>query len=502
MVAINSNDSTNYNTVIVSNFIDQLTQLKMDYSTCSNKEILEKISQLINSFNTCRVDIKNLGVKDNGIYISKCSDYGADIDSPSWFSDSYGKGTVIQSNKGELTFEFECINSGQLRLTFRGIDYRNLKKERTPIFIEYKSLKINDKNLLKNPIIVSHDNPYKFKTHVPDGKKIKLTVKWQTISSNMIEHSNVSNNDLIKKIDKLSEELIEQSKIIDSQYQIMNIVATNSHIKASGFLRKLQWNTLELLKFAINICNKYDFEYWLDFGSLIGAIRHNGFIPWDDEIDMSMPRKDFEKFINILPIEIGKIEGFNERIKITFGNTVFRNAKGIGKNHSPVIAFMNKNPISILEIYPCDFINIEKEDKTLFKQYISNYKNARRDFSKKYSEGMCTFDSGLLDAHRKVGIVDYETEFMGCSIDGVARSPIHVSNIYPLKKIDFEGLKVNMPNNPIKYLESYYRDVMDIPKVIHHHNFNSKNNLNAMGEDIDDLYNNSIEFLKRINDNF
>lgn len=499
-MVINSNDS-NYNTVVVSNFIDQLTQLKMDYSTFSNKEILEKINHLINSFNTCRIDIKNLGVKDNTISIYKCSDYGADIDSPRWFSDSNGIGTVIQSNKGELTFEFECINYGQLRITFKGVDYRNLKKERTPIFIEYTSLKINDKNLLENPIIVSHDDPYKFKTHVRDGEKIKLTVKWQTISPNIIEHS-ISNNDLIKKIDRLSEELKEQSKIIDSQYQIMNIVATNSHIKAGGFLRKLQLNTLELLKFVINICNKYDFEYWLDFGSLIGAIRHNGFIPWDDEMDMSMPRKDFEKFLNILPIETGKIEGFNERIKINFGNTVFRNAKGIGKNHSPVISFMNKNPISILEVYPCDFINIEKEDKTLFKQYIFNYKNARKDFSKKYSEGMCTFESGLLDAHEKLGIVDYETEFMGCSIDGVARSPIHVSNIYPLKKIDFEGLKVNMPNNPIKYLESYYRDVMDIPKVIHHHNFNSKNNLRAVDEDIIGLYDNSIKFLKGINDNF
>lgn len=69
-------------------------------------------------------------------------------------------------------------------------------------------------------------------------------------------------------------------------------------------LRKLQLVELEILKEIDRVCSKYNIKYWLTGGTLIGAIRHNGFIPWDDDIDIAMFRNDYEKFIKIAPYEL------------------------------------------------------------------------------------------------------------------------------------------------------------------------------------------------------
>ncbi len=63
---------------------------------------------------------------------------------------------------------------------------------------------------------------------------------------------------------------------------------------------KVQLLTLELLKVYIQICEKYHLRYYFTGGALIGVLRHHGFIPWDDDIDVGMPRKDYEKFLRIM----------------------------------------------------------------------------------------------------------------------------------------------------------------------------------------------------------
>lgn len=55
-----------------------------------------------------------------------------------------------------------------------------------------------------------------------------------------------------------------------------------------------------LLDYVVNVCEQYTLRYFLIFGTLIGAVRHKGFIPWDDDIDIVMPRKDYEQLNKIL----------------------------------------------------------------------------------------------------------------------------------------------------------------------------------------------------------
>lgn len=62
-------------------------------------------------------------------------------------------------------------------------------------------------------------------------------------------------------------------------------------LKAKGHLKYNPLLNQEILNFIVNVCEKYDLRYWLDYGTLLGAVRHNGFIPWDDDLDIAMPPK-------------------------------------------------------------------------------------------------------------------------------------------------------------------------------------------------------------------
>ena len=65
-------------------------------------------------------------------------------------------------------------------------------------------------------------------------------------------------------------------------------------------LRRLQLHMLDLLVEFDRICRKNDIDYWLEYGTLIGAARHGGFIPWDDDLDVTLLKKDRKKLIEAL----------------------------------------------------------------------------------------------------------------------------------------------------------------------------------------------------------
>jgi lipopolysaccharide cholinephosphotransferase len=69
-------------------------------------------------------------------------------------------------------------------------------------------------------------------------------------------------------------------------------------------LRAAQLRMLELLKAFDAVCKKHDLTYWLDHGTLLGAVRHEGFIPWDDDLDVTMPREDYERFLGLASKEL------------------------------------------------------------------------------------------------------------------------------------------------------------------------------------------------------
>ena len=61
-------------------------------------------------------------------------------------------------------------------------------------------------------------------------------------------------------------------------------------------LRRLQLCELEILKAVVEVCDRHNLKYWLVYGTLLGAVRHHGFIPWDDDMDLAMELKDLARF--------------------------------------------------------------------------------------------------------------------------------------------------------------------------------------------------------------
>lgn len=69
-------------------------------------------------------------------------------------------------------------------------------------------------------------------------------------------------------------------------------------------VKQVQQREVEILRQIMDLCRRYNIRCWADGGTLIGAVRHGGFIPWDDDVDLTMPREDFDRFRTVAKKEL------------------------------------------------------------------------------------------------------------------------------------------------------------------------------------------------------
>ena len=134
---------------------------------------------------------------------------------------------------------------------------------------------------------------------------------------------------------------------------------------------KKEWNAtiLDILKAFIEICNKYHLRYYCCAGTAIGAARHHGMIPWDDDIDVLMPRPDYDRLLEIAKHEdFGKYEVVtpynNESYPLYFSKLVNRETTLIEEKERPCIIGL------YVDIFPLDATDDDLETaKALYRKY-------------------------------------------------------------------------------------------------------------------------------------
>ena len=121
-----------------------------------------------------RIDVKNIGKGSNAIKITT----SAKVSQPTWFANTQGIGQVVETNKKIQNITIKAIQDGKLRLDFKGI-YKNIDGKIFPVWIDYKSIKIDGKEILSAPIATWHDKPFRYEKPVKDGQVVKVEVAQQ-----------------------------------------------------------------------------------------------------------------------------------------------------------------------------------------------------------------------------------------------------------------------------------------------------------------------------------
>lgn len=117
--------------------------------------------------------------------------------------------------------------------------------------------------------------------------------------------------------------------------------------------------TLEILKSVADICEKNNLRYSLALGTLIGAVRHQGYIPWDDDIDIAMPREDYDKLINYFKENANnlaplKLEHYTVQRDFPYVHARIKDVR------YPIISSWLKKPVEkslFIDIFPLDYTN-------------------------------------------------------------------------------------------------------------------------------------------------
>ena len=227
-------------------------------------------------------------------------------------------------------------------------------------------------------------------------------------------------------------------------------------------LRKAQLRMLDILKCVDSICRKHKIPYWLSSGTLLGAVRHGGFIPWDDDLDIEMLRKDYLRLLPILRKELP--ENFILQDDISEEGTypyLFSKVRDKNSRIKEKSTYKFENEGLYIDIFTLEYsplllykISAKLYDKLCFKKY----------------ENRITFNRNCLIL-KKIIFPIFRFFSLFCR-SNILRHTLGVgfmkarykSDIFPLAEMKFEDNLFLVPHNSHSYLKKMFGEYMTLPQ--------------------------------------
>lgn len=248
---------------------------------------------------------------------------------------------------------------------------------------------------------------------------------------------------------------------------------------SSDELKKLE---LDIFRKVIEVCERHELRYIVDYGSLIGIVRHGGFIPWDDDIDISMPRPDYERFKRAFEGESAPDSayelrtGMRNRIAIPYIQVVHKDTVTVKKGRREAYA-----QSVWVDVFPIDGAGNEKEElEQIYEKYWEQINVSRKiigryqpflnpvkqvkqfywHYIKKYS-----LKKIIEEAEHVMQTFDYEASgqvFCFCTIYGTEEK--NAKKYYEDRiQMSFEGIPCKVPRDYDEKLRGIYGDYMKLP---------------------------------------
>lgn len=263
-------------------------------------------------------------------------------------------------------------------------------------------------------------------------------------------------------------------------------------------MKDVQFGALEILKKIDEICRQEKLKYCLAYGTLIGAVRHKGFIPWDDDIDIMMPRADYDKLVDFFiehKQELYPFEILNKNVNEKYPFMISRVS-----DSRYVLDVDNESPYGIglfVDIYPLDGAGNSVEEYTRRKKdasrwaslcFLSTRRTIKRENTASVFKYILKFPAFFVAKvlgrdffMRKLDLIqkkcDYEnSKYIGCMIWA---SDDGVRTIFPKEwfdkmiDVEFEGCLFKAPKEYDKILSRGYGNYMELPpenkRIAHHY---------------------------------